>query len=231
MSVEEQPQQTNQPSPTAPSKTRNHTLIWITLTLAVIAIAWALFYFLYLQYHEYTDDAYSNGNMINITTVISGTPIAILADNTDLVEEGQPLVLLDPTTYQIAYDRELTYLAVVARQVRQLYDAVASNTANVEAKRALLAQAEFDFQNRHALIDSGAVSGQDYVHARDSLLVAAMALKQAEADLASALHSAGPTVMEHHPLIEQQKTSVRQAYYNLSHCTVRAPHTLSLIHI
>jgi len=45
---------------------------------------------------EQTDDAYVNGNRVVISAQISGTVIAVLADDTQLTKAGQVLVRLDP---------------------------------------------------------------------------------------------------------------------------------------
>ena len=52
---------------------------------------------LVLSKRESTDDAYVNGNKVVISAQVPGTVIAVLADDTQLVEAGQVLVRLDPT--------------------------------------------------------------------------------------------------------------------------------------
>ena len=51
---------------------------------------------------ESTDNAYVQGNVIQITPQIGGTVTAILADDTDFVKAGQPLVQLDPADAKVA---------------------------------------------------------------------------------------------------------------------------------
>lgn len=116
-------------------KKRNY-LLWFTILLVILAIAWLLYWFLYLQYHEYTDDAYANGNIININSAINGSVIGLFADDTDKVNEGQLLVRLDDTEYRVVFENELATLASVVLQVRQLYDNVEVNRAVVENKKS-----------------------------------------------------------------------------------------------
>lgn len=98
----------------------SHTraLWWLTCLLLIAALTWFCYWYFYLQYYESTDDAYANGNLINVNSVISGAVIAYYADNTDLVQEGQLLVKLDPTNYQSIYNKELATLASVTLQVK-----------------------------------------------------------------------------------------------------------------
>lgn len=219
--------------PTAPEKspenTKNHSkskTLWLfTFFLILAAIAWFAYWYFYLQYHESTDDAYANGSYVSINSAINGSVIAFFADDTDLVTEGQLLVLLDPTYYKAVYDKELANLGSVVLQVRQLYGAVVSNRANVDNKKVSMARAQYDYDNRSRLIGSKAISNEDFIHSRDTLNTAELDLKQAEAQLQIALDAAGNTPIEQHPLIEQQKATVRTAYYNLQHCSIYAPTT------
>jgi membrane fusion protein (multidrug efflux system) len=74
---------------------------------------------------ESTDNAYVQGNVIQITPQIGGTVTAILADDTDFVKAGQPLVKLDAADAKMALDLAEANLAQAVRQVRSLY---ANNT-------------------------------------------------------------------------------------------------------
>ncbi len=68
---------------------------WLLILLAVIvlatlaSVAWEFFYG---RWHEDTDDAYINGNVVQITPQIVGTVVSIGADDGDLVRKGQELV-------------------------------------------------------------------------------------------------------------------------------------------
>lgn len=204
---------------------RNHLIWWFSCALLLIAVLWFCYWLFYLRYHQYTDDAYANGNLVNINPAVSGSVIAFYADDTDLVKMGQLLVELDPTPYRIAYEKDLATLAAVVLEVKQLDAAVASNQANVESRKIALLKAQYDFENRNNLVDAKAVSDEEYVHARDDFYIAKFQLATAEAELQKALDARGKEPFEHHPLIEEQKGRVRTAYYGLVHCKIYAPVT------
>lgn len=211
---------------TTVSPANGHRMLWgFTIALIIAAIVWLCLWIFYFQFHESTDDAYANGNLIHINSAIPGSVIAFFTDDTDLVKEGQLLVKLDPTEYQVAFDKELTALAATVLQVRQLYNSVYVNEAILENKRALLEKANFDYQNRVNLVASKAISNEDFTHSKDDFRVAQSQVAQAEHQLQVAKDAAGNTPLESHPLIEQQKNAVRAAYYNLQHCNIYAPAT------
>lgn len=207
-------------------RSKRSKVLWLfTFGLLAIALMWFCLWFFYFRFYEYTDDAYANGNMLNITPAIPGSVVAFFADNTDKVVEGQLLVLLDRTKYQVEYEKALANLAATVLQVRQLYDNVHSARAEVENRRVAFNKAQYNFDNRANLVDSLAVSNEEYIHAKDDLEISGLSLKQAEAQLAVAIDAAGNTPIEKHPNIEVQKGMVREAYYNLQHVAIYAPTT------
>lgn len=214
------------PAPPPPStQARNQTLFWLTTAVIVVGLVWFLLWFFYWRFYESTDDANVNGNLINIKSVIPGAPIAFFADDTDLVKQGQLLVLLDHTPYNIRYELEKAKLGSTVLQVRQLFDQVRVSQSNVAAKKIMLSRAQYDFENRQALAPSLAISNEDFTHAQDSLNIAKTDLQLAEDQLQLAQAAAGNTDIENHPLIASQKQAVKDAFYNLKHCSIYAPAT------
>ncbi len=223
MILHDHPSEAPPPPLPPPKRKRSTTLWWISIGLFILGLAWVCLWFFYLQFHERTDDAYANGNLININSAISGSVVAFYADDTDFVAEGQLLVQLDSTDYLVLYEKALAQLASTVLQVRQLYDTVLANNANVESKWVALEKAAFDYENRLKLIDSGAVSNEDYIHSRDDFLSAELNFEIAEYQFHVAEAAAGNTPLETHPLIEEQKANVRNAFYQLHHCKIYAP--------
>ncbi|WP_059359706.1 HlyD family secretion protein [Parachlamydia acanthamoebae] len=205
------------------AKNRKKPLIILTVVILLIALVWLVLWLAYFRFHQSTDDAYVNGNLVNVTSVIAGTPIAFFADDTDLVETGQLLVLLDPTLYQVQYEQELTRLSSTVLQVMQIYDTVKVNQSTVENRKVQLKRAQYDFLNRKNLVDIKAVTNEDYTHSRDAFLTAKLDYQQALNQLQVAVDAAGNTAMEEHPILLTQRKAVRQAYYNLKHCSIYAP--------
>lgn len=206
---------------------RSRRLWAFTLLLLLIGLSWFLYWYFYLQYYESTDDAYANGNMINLNPVISGAVVAFFADDTDLVKEGQLLVLLDQTNYQIIYQKELATLAQIVLQVRQLYDEVEINKALVQNKKQILEREKFDYERRLDLRKNNplAQSVEDFYHSSHNYMAALYDFQQSEARLDAAVSAAGNSAPAEHPLVLQQKNNVRTAFYNLQHCSIYAPAT------
>lgn len=219
------PPNTTPGQPIPPKGHRNRLLWGFTLFIILAGLVWLLLYIFYFQFYEWTNDAYANGNLIQINSAITGSVVAFYADNTDLVKEGQLLVELDKTDYLIKYDEALATLAATVLQVRQLYENVKASQAYLESKAVALARARYDYDNRAQLVSTEAVSKEDYAHSKDDVASAKTLYKQAEAQYEAAKAAVGNTPLQNHPLLEQAKEGVRNAYYNLKHCSIYAPTT------
>ncbi|HEY4998348.1 MAG TPA: biotin/lipoyl-binding protein, partial [Usitatibacter sp.] len=121
-----------QAAPTGNTK-RRKALIALTALVAIAGIAYGLYWLLVLNHYESTDDAYVQGNVVQLTPQVGGTVIAINADDTDHVKAGQLLVKLDPSDAQVALDQAEAQLGQTVREVRTLY----ANNDTLKAQIAL----------------------------------------------------------------------------------------------
>lgn len=221
----EVPSEQSSPSVSNSTTNRSRTLLKFSFLLIVLLGGWFLVWFFYLSHYESTDDAYANGNMVNINAVVPSSVIAYYADITDLVAEGQLIIELDRTEYELLYEKQIAALFETCLEVNKIYDTVKTNMADVEAKKAIWSKAKYDYDNRSKLVDSGAISNEDFIHARDDLLIAEWNFKQAGGQLQISYDNAGKTPPQEHPLIEQRKSELKEAYYKLQHCSIYAPTT------
>ncbi len=132
----------------------------LVLAAAVVlggAGVWAYHEF-YGRWSESTDDAYVNGNVVEITPLVTGTVVSIGADDGDLVHEGQVLVNFDPNDAEIGLQNAQANLARTVRQVRGLYSDVDGMKAQVNAQKAEVQKAQDNFSRRKNLAAGGAIS-------------------------------------------------------------------------
>ena len=81
---------------------RKKALTAIASLVVIAGLSWGAYEWLVASHYESTDNAYVQGNVIQITPQINGTVMAIFADDTDFVKAGQPLVKLDPQDLRLA---------------------------------------------------------------------------------------------------------------------------------
>ena len=199
---------------------------WLTLILGgflVIGAAWGVYWDRDLRYSVYTDDAYVSGNVVQITPQISGTVVAIGADNTQFVKAGQPLVRLDQADAKVALQESEAKLARTVRQVRNLFSTSSELQANVQVYRTDLAKAQSDYARRARLQRSGAISDEELQHASDAVKAAQAALAAAQQQLAANRAWVDGTTIQSNPSVRDAAAAVHAAYLNYVRTVLPAP--------
>src|ERR1700756_4623657 len=147
--------ETSTPKSSSLKSRRKLWLAIVTGAFVAIGAGYGAYWATVLRYSQSTDDAYVNGNVVQITPQISGTVVSIGADDTQFVKAGQPLGALDQAEAQ---------LAKTVREVRNLFATTAQLQAAVAVRQTDLATAESDLARRAQLGKSGAVSGEELQH-------------------------------------------------------------------
>jgi membrane fusion protein (multidrug efflux system) len=222
--TESSPEDEASSSPGPASHGRRKWLLGL-LTLAFLlgGGAYGTYWALIGRFEESTDDAYVAGNTVPLTARVIGTVTAIRADNTQRVQEGQPLVLLDETDARIALEQAEARLAQAVRQVQGLYQTEAQQEANVSLQGARLAQSRSDYRRDRDLIHRNFVSTQDYQHSGTQVDVDRAGLEVAEHQLAATRAAVANTALADHPEVRLAAASLRDAYVALQRTTLRAP--------
>lgn len=215
---------TEQPKDNNPRK-RKVMLIGLALIviLGVVGV-WAWYEF-YGRFNESTDDAYVNGNVVEITPLVTGTVVSIGADDGDLVHEGQVLINFDPNDAAVGLQSAQANLARTVRQVRGLYSNVDGMKAQVNAQKADVQTAQDNYNRRKTLAQGGAISQEELSHARDSLTAARNALTNLEQQLKTTNALVDDTVISSHPDVQAAAAQLRQAYLTNARSTLIAPVT------
>jgi membrane fusion protein (multidrug efflux system) len=207
--------------------------------MLALGAAWGLYWMSALRGFESTDNAYVQAPVVQITPQAAGTVIAVLADDTDVVTSGQPLVRLDPADAQLALSRAEAQLGQTVREVSTLFANNAALAASVSLRvsdearlQVELSRARDDLARRAPLAASGAIGTEDLKHAeaavesaRNALAVARAALQVARDQAASNLALTQGTSVQAHPSVERAATAYREAWLALQRCEIPAPLT------
>ncbi|QQC64952.1 EmrA/EmrK family multidrug efflux transporter periplasmic adaptor subunit [Paraburkholderia ginsengisoli] len=219
------PQQPAPPAQSANNGKRKRMMTLLVIVILIAAVAYGLYYFLVARFHEDTDDAYVSGNVVQITPQVTGTVIAVNADDTQVVKAGDPLVVLDPADARVALEQAEANLAQTVRQVRGLFADDNQYQAQVALRQADLSRAQDDLKRRLTVAQTGAVSQEEISHARDAVKSAQAAVDAAQQQLASNRALTANTTIADHPNVKAAAAKVRDAYLNHARNVLPAPVT------
>ncbi|MDX3935062.1 multidrug efflux MFS transporter periplasmic adaptor subunit EmrA, partial [Stenotrophomonas sp.] len=208
----------------APSR-RGKLLRGLLVIVVLLLAALALWYFMFGRWFEETDDAYVQGNQVQITPLISGTVVGINADDGMRVERGQLLVQLDPADTEVALQQAEANLAKTVRQVRGLYRSVEGAQAELNARQVTLKRVREDFNRRKDLANTGAISNEELAHARTELAAAEAAVAGSRETFERSNALVDDTVIATQPDVQAAAAQLRQAYLNNARAGIVAPVT------
>lgn len=216
--------QTSAPAaaPAAPSR-RGKLLRGLLAIVVLLLAAAALWYFMFGRWFEDTDDAYVQGNQVQITPLVTGTVVAINADDGMRVERGQLLVQLDPADTQVALQQAQANLARTVRQTRGLYRSVEGAQAELNARQVTLNRVREDFARRKGLASTGAISDEELAHARTELAAAEAAVAGSRETFERSNALVDDTVIATQPDVQAAAAQLRQAYLNNARAGIVAP--------
>ena len=194
------------------------------IAAAAAGIAWSAPGIVHFGWNmEATEDAYVEGNLVQVTPQVAGTVTRIGADNTDFVRAGEALVQLNELDARLALDRAEAGLAKAARQVRAQFAGAGQMRAATSQREADLARAESDLARRRSLAGSGAISGEELRHAEDAVAAARAALAAARPQAGAAHALVDGTTLDDHPEVAAAAAQVRDAAVALSRTALAAP--------
>jgi membrane fusion protein (multidrug efflux system) len=128
-------------------------LVAVVVGIAVLILAGI--YIAYAMAHETTDDAYTTGYVHQISSRVTGNVTQLMIQDNQFVHQGDVLLQLDPTDYQV----------------------------QVERAQANYDKAKADFERVDALKDDVAISKEDYDQTKNNYEVAKAALRDANDQL------------------------------------------------
>ncbi len=195
----------------------------ITTVFVLAGIGYAFYYATVLTQREETDNAYVGGNLVTLTSQVSGTVTQISADETQFVKAGDDVVKLDPVDAKVALAQAEAALGDSVRQLRQSYANASQYDAALAQKRIDLAKAQDDLARRAPLAADHTVSAEEVAHAKDDVAVAKAALDVAEKQAEAAHASIDGVNIANHPSVLRARANYTQAWLTVQRNAIPAP--------
>jgi len=226
--------------PERPEQPRQRRPLAIGLiVLAILAvIAGGVWYWLSGLGKEYTDDAYTDGDVVTVAPQVSGQVIAREVNDNQHVMPGQVLIQIDPRPFQDARDEARGQLEAAEGQLlaadaalqlaRKIYPArLEAAQAQKDAAEAVLFRAQTDLKRQQSL-PRVATTQQAIDQAIAAQRQAKAQVEQAQAAVNEAMPvseqiaQAEAQVKQLEGAVAQARARLAQAQLNLDWTTVRA---------
>jgi len=202
---------------------RKKVMAAITVAFVAAGVAYAIYYSAVLSRQQETDNAYVGGNLVTLSSQVTGNVEEIRADETQLVQAGAPIIKLDAADADVALSQAEARLGAIVRQERQRYADAGQYDAAVAQRKLQLKIAQDDLARRAPLAADQTVSGEDLAHAKQAVdnAQAAILVAQKQADAAHAA-VAGVQLSEH-PAVKQARADYMAAWLAARRNSILAP--------
>jgi membrane fusion protein, multidrug efflux system len=234
----------------SPAARRKRLFTIFGSVIVVAALATGL-WFWFTANHVTTDNAYVDADLVQVTPLYGGPVAAAYVSNTEVVNKGQLLVLLDDADAKLALAQAQAEFGQVQRKVRGYFandvalgGQVNSRDADIAGAASRVASATSDFERarvdlsrRQALSASGAVSGDELTQAQNSFAMTQAALQSAKAARDQAVAQKAAAIgqrsvnkalfegasVDANPEVAASRAKVEQAELNLARTRITAP--------
>jgi len=205
--------------------TRQSILLTLTCFFLTIGFLWFFYWLIWDRFFVFTDDAYVNGNIIQLMPQISGTVVGVYTDNTQLVVQKQSLVKLNVVDQAIALQQAKANLAITIRQVRQYFANAQQAYQSLMVRKENLLKSKQDLDRRANLVAKHVISKEELQHYKIQWDNAKAQYQAGFQQLESALALIQNAHLYSHPLVERAKANLKKAYVNLQRTTILSPAT------
>jgi len=204
-------------------RTRRVGLAGLGALVFLSGLGYFAYWFIEGRYFERTDDAYVNGDVVQVTSEVPGTVLSLNVDDTQLVQSGEVLLSLDPADARIAEANAEADLARAVRQVRGLFAQREELLALIEQREQTARTADDDLKRRGGLIADGAISAEELSHARDAVTTTHANVSAARQQLSQTVAQIDGTTIADHPQVLAAAAVVRNAALALHRTKLISP--------
>ncbi|MEZ0122176.1 MAG: efflux RND transporter periplasmic adaptor subunit [Candidatus Reddybacter sp.] len=200
---------------------RSWSLLIVILLLS--AVSYAVLNYLDNRQFVATDNAYTTGDIITVSSRMEDIVLWLGAEEGDYVQAGQALVKLDGGTSRSALFRAQSQLARAVQEVAALKQKVKRRQAEVAEHKAAHALAKNEAVRRKKLAKKNMISKEELDMSVLRMAVTAAALNTARQALTEAEINATSLPIAQHPDVKQAAVSVRGYSSDVNKSTVVAP--------
>ena len=114
--VEQVEEDSDESEPAVKNGSKKRKILFIGAGVLILGLIVGVGYWLYARQYESTDDAFIDGDIVQVSPKVSAYVKKIYVNNNQLVHKGDLLVELDPTDYEVKLEQAKAQLATAQSQ-------------------------------------------------------------------------------------------------------------------
>ena len=200
--------------------------LFLMLSVPVLLVIVAGYYYLLSGRYSSTDDAYVQSGVVSVSSDVAARVVQVDVHDNEMVEPGQILFHLDDSNYRIALQHAQAQLASARLQVDGLRATYRGKLAEQKQAQDTLAYQDREFNRQQQLLAEHVTSQSNFDAAQHAQAMARQAKAGTDEDIANTLAALGgnPDIATADvPLVQQAQAQVDQAQLDLSHTIIKAP--------
>ncbi|MCX8649004.1 efflux RND transporter periplasmic adaptor subunit [Gilliamella sp. B2776] len=204
---------------------RKKKLIILSIIFLSIGLGYYIFWSLFYQFVQSTDNAYVMGNQIPIHAQISGGISSIYVDDNDLVMEKDVIAQLESIDAENNFGYAKNELAKVIRETQQIKLTTEKLLSSIQLKQVTLDRLEKDLVRRENLWSRHVISQEEIDHARQDVSLALNDLNISKQELKINNALLMQNSLLEHPNIQKAIFKLKEAWLNLKRIKIVSPVT------
>ncbi len=220
------PEQENAVSTLAPKSRRKTKRTVMLFLVPLLAVAGGVAVYLHGGRYVETENAYVKADKTSITSEVSGRITNVPVEENQLVNAGDLLLQIDPTSYQIAVEQARANLNDVKTTLTTLKAEYQSKLANIEVSKSQHDYLKKEEKRQLDLLRKKYTSQSQYDSARQNTLLVELEVNALKKGLKQVEESLGGDVnapIESHPKYRAAVAALDKAQNDLEHVNIYAP--------
>lgn len=213
-------------APAQAAKKRSWPRLALMISVPLLIVAIAGYFYLTGGRYENTDNAYVEQDTVSISPDVSGRIVDVRVKENQRVKAGDVLFVIDPEPYRIALEQANAAIASAKVDVSTKATDTGSAAADIESADADIALAQATYDRQNALWKKGFTTKaaldaaqHEVLAAKARLATARAAAQKAQVQLGSGVAGSGIPAAVQAAMADRDK-----ALMNLNRTVVRAPH-------
>ncbi|ULA58802.1 MAG: hypothetical protein LZF60_80196 [Nitrospira sp.] len=214
---------TNERSSEALQIRRNRRLVLLLVGILLAVIGYGLYWWQVERLRVETHNAFVAGNLVPVTSQVSGIITNVLAEETQFVNKGDLVMTLDANEAAATLGQARGNLGETVRRIAALYVHRRQFVEKLAARHARLDVIRHDMARYRYVSPHGAVPKQVVQNAEDQMRALEAEVRETQAELEALDVQIGRTTVTEHPAVQLAKYQFVEAQLRYGRQQIHSP--------